>query len=181
MTTHPVHPSVTDTLYPTLLDHRDFLDDRVNYGLATDDPDRIPVAILAGTQAVIDTCCPGFAWVRVIRTFPTVSFPTPATSRVGCPSTLFAAEIELGVTRCALDVLDESGGWSLGHKEADSLQVHLDRTALLQTVVCDIAPACDCNTIQLGTWLPLPTTDCVGSTLTYTIAYDLCCDVISEV
>lgn len=55
---------------------------------------------VAGPPVVAD-CCGGYAWVRLISAYPSVDFPAQDTDAHRCPLGTFAANIELGISRCA--------------------------------------------------------------------------------
>jgi hypothetical protein len=180
MSSNTIPPfGVTDPLQPILEDIRSLLDDRVNYSLPPNSADRTLTLIPTGLETVIDNCCPGIAWVRVINVVPTVSFPSPANTMVGCPDTLFAANLELGVARCAAGI-DDDGTIPIEVLDAEAVAYGKDRSALIQTVICDMAVYFDCK-ISLGAWEPLATEGgCYGSTVQVAIPYRMCCDPQAE-
>lgn len=172
-------PDVTDPLNPILQDVRDFLHARVNLGLPAGHVDETTTLIVNGLESVIDHCCPGLAWVRVVNAFPTTNFPQPATTNVGCPDTLFGAQLELGIARCSC-VPDENGDMSVECLDEEAIQAGLDRSALFQVAICDLAGYFDCH-FNLGLWNPLAIEGgCFGGVLTITVPYDMCCDPIGE-
>lgn len=174
-------PSNTDPVFDLLDAIRDAFYIRLNNGIAA--ADLVEVAIVHGTQTVIDNCCPGYGWVRLARVFPSNTFPSPATTVVCCPKPMFAAEIELGSARCAT-VADDDGQITLADLEDEAVIAGLDRSAMIQTVLDDVPAATgfdtdDCEVV-LGTWQPIPTSGaCLGSTLTFTIPFDQCIDTIA--
>jgi hypothetical protein len=175
----PIIPDVTDPLQPILEDIRDLLSARVNHGLPPNHINFTPTLIPTGLETVIDNCCPGLAWVRVINVVPTTSFPSPANTMVGCPDTLFAANLELGVSRCAAGI-DEDGTIPIETLDYEAVQFGKDRSALIQTVICDMAVYFECK-ISLGAWEPLATQGgCYGSTVQVAIPYRMCCDPQAE-
>lgn len=178
----PTIPAVTDPLQPLLDSLEALLSARMNQGLSPSHEDYAPTIQSPGLQTVLDSCCPGLGWVRVVRAFPSVNFPQPATTRVGCPDLLFAAEIELGIARCAT-VPDEEGFVDPDDVTNDALQLGLDRSALFQLVTCDLPPilraesgGSDCR-MTLGEWTPLAEQGgCMGGTIRVTLPYRQCCD-----
>ncbi len=56
--------------------------------------------VSAGSPSGAD-CCAGYAWVRVLGSYPTTLFPTPETRPTNCFTAEIALQVEVGVTRCA--------------------------------------------------------------------------------
>lgn len=83
-----------------------------------DDPDAAPAE--------------GMAWVRINRRYPTENFPGTAT-RGTCASAL-AAELEIGVYRCAYTLDDHGRPPAPAQVTADALKVDADAHALLSAV-----------------------------------------------
>lgn len=171
-------PALTDPLQPILEDIRVLLDDRVNFPLAPGDSRRARSVIPVGIETVIDNCCPnGMSWVRVSRVYPTTNFPTQAITTVDCPGTLFAAELELGITRCAEVTQSRDGRISVERLDAEAVRIGIDRSALIQTVICDLPQILECKNIIAGMVRPLDVIGgCTGSIMDVTIAVNWCCD-----
>lgn len=173
-------PDLTDPLAPILNSISDALHARVNHPLPPGHVDETTTLIVDGLETVIDYCCPGLAWVRVVRTFPTISFPAQAT-RTGCPRPSWAAVLELGIARCAC-VPDDDGNMDLDCLREQAAQFGLDRAALIQTVMCDVCgDIIDCDDVSVGAWTPLAIQGgCGGGSIEVTVAYDQCCDDIAS-
>lgn len=173
-------PDLTDSLAPLLASITDALHQRVNHDLPPGHVDETTTLIVDGLETVIDYCCPGLAWVRVVRTYPSMSFPSQFTG-VGCPPPSWAAVIELGISRCACTP-DDDGNMDLSCLQEQATQFGLDRAALIQTVMCDVCGTIlDCDDVVAGQWTPLAIQGgCGGGTIEVTISYDQCCDDISS-
>ncbi len=74
----------------------------------------------------------GMAWVRINRRYPTENFPGMAT-KASCAAAL-AAELEIGVYRCAFTLTDAGRPPAPEQVTADALKVDADAHALLQAV-----------------------------------------------
>jgi hypothetical protein len=116
---------------------------------------------LAGTSA--DECCMGAAFVRVIRTFPSWSAPTPSNLSVSCAQPM-AAEFELSMWRCApmgtLQIPPSQALW-------DELNTDLlnDRATIMAAVCCFIGQR-DAKSVMYGDWQAVATEGgCAGSTM----------------
>lgn len=169
----------TDTLQPKLEALQTALQSLVNTNQYVADhisPDPITVDIIPGDQAIIDDCCPGYSWVRVVRAYPSISFPTPVTGRIDCPPPSFAADIEIGIVRCA-SVPDANGNPpTAADLLTDARIVGVDRSILFQAITC-VAVADLGRDLRLGSWVPMSTLGgCMGGAVTVTVAYRGCCD-----
>lgn len=176
-------PHLTDPLQPHLEHILDLLETRINHGV-DDDSDYSPVLQVSGLEAVIDSCCPGLGWLRVTRTFPSDNFPAPATTRAGCPVSMWACELEIGVARCACLVDEDTMVPDPDCLQQEVVQQGLDRSALQQLALCDLPShfkedgGSECR-IVIGQWQPIPTQGgCFGGSITITFPYRQCCDDI---
>lgn len=116
-----------------------------------------------------DECCQGAAFVRVLRTYPSWSVPTPAAMSVRCAQPQ-AVEFELSMWRCSpigtLETLPTQAEW-------DEINTDLlnDRATLMAAACCFIGLR-DPGSVMYGEWQPVPSDGgCVGST--FTIQADL--------
>jgi hypothetical protein len=167
-----------DYLAPILVDLRDILDEYLNSPVSGSPAlDVIDVKIIHDTQAIIDSCCPGMGWVRVERVAPTVA-PPNTTQLVKCPFPALLASIEFGVTRCAC-VPDENGNPPTDEcLEVEWQIASADRERLIQAIMCGAM----CNEdydIYVDSWVPQPTSNCMGQTLRFSIPYLAHCDEVS--
>lgn len=175
----------TDTLYER--EHRilDLLSARL-------DGFDVPVcrAFLApGQQVPWDTCCEcpsgseGQAWVAVERMYPVAPFPQQDAGAQRCHPTEYAADIVVGILRCAHTVDDQGNAPAAAVVTGDAAKVARDRKIILDTLLCDfLDDDADPGTFRLGAWTPLgPGGGCVGGSWSATIAVPACrCAEISE-
>lgn len=129
-----------------------------------------------GTEAVVDDCCSGTAWIRLISASPYTSFPTPALSRnrIDCPPSQWMMTVELGVARCACSLHDDGSPPDCCCMEDEVARAMSDRAAMNRAVFCCFADLVDCE-ITVGQYLPLSTTGgCLGGTIQVTFAFDEC-------
>ena len=118
----------------------------------------------------------GQAWVAVPRVFPSDNFPAETTDAHRCFPRGYAAEITVGVLRCAA-TLDEHGRPPPPEDVlADARKQSRDRQASLETIVCCLmGEDADPGIYRLGGWTPLgPDGGCVGGAWTVTVAVDSC-------
>jgi hypothetical protein len=125
-----------------------------------------------------DLCCSGLAWVRVVRTYPSVNFPNQDYRVDDCIRTARATEFEMGVVRCLPDHGADSGA-TCAEWTAVFSQVDADMGAMRRALCCfiDVAPTNPAFTGQLleGEWRPINGDGgCIGGTLNVTIGTD--CD-----
>lgn len=114
--------------------------------LAASPGGRVGVTLIApgGRPPPADWCCTGedgggptegMAWARINRRYPSSSFPSPDTLSRRCGAGAWAAEIELGVYRCA-HVLGEDGTPPAPELvTADALMCDADAAAM-QAAIC---------------------------------------------
>lgn len=111
-----------------------------------------------------DECCRGAAFVRVIRTFPSWSAPTPASMSTRCAQPM-AAEFEISMWRCApigdMNQAPRQSAWDELHEDLLN-----DRRTMLAAVCCFIGKR-NPGTVMYGDWQTVPTDGgCAGATMT---------------
>lgn len=100
--------------------------------------------LVPGSGPSLDFCsegcdggCPGEAWVRLLRAFPSSNFP--AQDGVAICTTLLAFEIEVGVGRC-LPVGQDNGQPPEDQETFDTARLQLaDMAAMRRAIVCCFA------------------------------------------
>jgi hypothetical protein len=122
----------------------------------------------------VDECCPGLAWVRVARVYPSWdSFPSEDNSWLPTGPLAYAVVLEMGVAFC-MPWADTEGGyesldppgtqdWASAH---DTLMQH-------QNLMRRAAACCWPHTTRrvVGGWTPLSGDGgCIGGTLTVTVS-----------
>lgn len=141
----------------------------VNQALNNPKPPNI-VGFRTGTEGQVlsatneDECCQGAAFVRILRTFPSWSVPTPAAVAMRCAQPM-AVEFELSMWRCSpvgtIGELPTQAQW-------DEINTDLlnDRATMMAAACCFIGVR-DSGTVMYGEWQPVPSDGgCVGSTMT---------------
>lgn len=123
-----------------------------------------------------DLCCSGFAWVRVLRIFPSVSFPQQDSSPNNCQRSSYAVEFEMGAVRC-LPFGDVQAGASCAEWTSVFLQVDEDAASMRRAVCClfDMIDAGMTNAVQIvkGDWTPIDGQGmCIGGTMRVTVQID---------
>lgn len=104
----------------------------------------------------------GMAWVRVNRRYPSGNFPGQATSPRACTGT--AAEMELGVYRCAATIDSDGVPPDPADVTADALKIDADSYAITAAIARMKWP------YVLGGWTVLgPTGGVVGGAQTFTV------------
>lgn len=128
------------------------------------------------SNPVLKPCCEsgGQAWARVIRTYPTTSFPRAdeSTDQSRCGTVQWASQIEIGVARCiCADICDCDA------KGENAESVYGDAEAVLRGVLCCIRDkTCDDVEYRItGQEMFGPQGGCGGSKLTVVVARELCC------
>lgn len=136
--------------------------------------------LTAGTSTAYDNCCQGQAWIRVVSVYPSKSFPTPDGSRFRCDHQMMAAELEIGVVRCAPTMDDDGNPPSVQAIEESFRVVHSDRVRVMRALSCCFRPEQGCEVINIGQWTPVAEQGgCVGGMTDVTISFndcDCCCD-----
>lgn len=82
-----------------------------------------------------DLCCSGLAWVRVLRIYPSISFPTQDSNPNDCQSSSYAVELEMGAVRC-LPFGNNNAGPSCDQWTAVFFQVDEDAAAMREAICC---------------------------------------------
>jgi len=84
---------------------------------------------------IYDECCVGLAWVRLVRQYPSRSFPDPDETASPCSVSRWALVLELGVARCAptgdAGTIPTCEDWT-----AAAVTHYADLAALRRTVCC---------------------------------------------
>lgn len=133
-----------------------------------------------GATAVWDTCCiddgrEGQLWVATTQVYPATGQLTPDTQPVRCQPSGFAADLIVGVLRCAHTLDDQGNPPTVEQVTADAEKVARDRTLIRDAILCDAGPRLDVGGYRLGGWVPLgPQGGCVGGQWTLTIALPSC-------
>jgi hypothetical protein len=138
--------------------------------------------IQPGAVAPWDACgmseggAEGQAWVAVERMYPVRDFPTPHTP--ARPEAVeYAADIVVGVLRCAATVDDEGRPPPVEAVMADSVAQTRDAGILRDVLLCCFVPAVGASVGEfvLGSWEPLgPLGGCVGGQWRATIQVPGC-------
>lgn len=144
----------------------------------------VPVcrAFLApGAQVPWDTCCDcgsgaeGQAWVAVERMYPANGLAQD-TSPQRCHPREYAADVVVGILRCAHTVDDQGNAPAASVVSADAEKVARDRKILRDALLCGfVGEEGDPGEFRLGVWQPLgPGGGCVGGAWSATIAVPAC-------
>lgn len=120
-----------------------------------------------------DECCSGLAWVRVVRIYPSINFPSPADGPEICIQTSYAVELELGAARCH-SFGTTAAGPSCDTWTAEFLQVDADAAAMRRAVLCCFAPQMEglwgSDQFVMGEWVPFGAEGgCIGGTMSVTV------------
>lgn len=134
-----------------------------------------------GAQVPWDTCCEcrdggeGQAWVVVDRFYPADGLAQDVSAQ-RCHPSGYAADLTVGVLRCAHTVDDRGEAPSAVTVTGDADKVARDRQAVRDALLCDVlGPDADPGTFRLGVWQPLgPSGGCVGGSWQATIAVPAC-------
>ena len=135
-----------------------------------------------GANAPWDACgdaddgAEGQAWVAVGRVYPSDNFPAETVDAHRCFPRGFAADVTVGILRCAATVDDHGSAPSAAQVTADAVKVSRDRAIALDAIVCClIGDDADPGEYRMGGWTPLgPDGGCVGGTWTVTVAVPAC-------
>lgn len=138
--------------------------------------------VAPGAQVPWDVCCgcsagvEGQAWVAVERVYPVAPFPQQDSGAQRCHPSEYAADLVVGILRCAHTVDDQGEPPAAATVTADAGKVARDRKLMLDTLLCDFAGVdADPGTFRLGFWQPLgPSGGCVGGSWTATVALPAC-------
>jgi hypothetical protein len=123
-----------------------------------------------GSTAPWDACgvtaggAEGQAWVAIERVYATEDFPAEATLAHRCRPSGFAANVVLGVLRCAATLDDQGRPPSPEAVTLDAVKVSRDRAIMLESILCCyVDDNTDPGEFRLGGWEPLgPNGGCVG-------------------
>jgi hypothetical protein len=132
------------------------------------------VQVEALLSTLVDECCEGLAWVRVINAYPsTDNFPIIDQAPSRCGPLRWAVVLELGIARCAptppANVLTTAAQWT------DITLALLDDSAALRRALCCFGDAEPDRLSVVGVWAPLPVLGgCLGGTQLLTVAVDAC-------
>jgi hypothetical protein len=125
--------------------------------------------VSAGVVAYDHCCDGGQLWVGIDRVFAYDRFPAPA-GILNCTPPL-AADIVIGILRCAPTLNDKGEAPSAETLTASSAQVYEDAYAVVQGVLCCLVPTQRERLFVMGNQRPLgPQGGCVGSELRLTVA-----------
>lgn len=119
-----------------------------------------------------DLCCEGFAWVRVLRVYPSRSFPSQDTTATYCGTQSRTIEFEMGAIRC-LPFGDETAGPGCDAWTAVFLQVDED-AASMRRALCCMALQLDPGALMLeGEWTPINGQGgCIGGSMAVSLSTD---------
>jgi hypothetical protein len=119
-----------------------------------------------------DECCEGLGWVRPGAIYPSTNdFPNPDQGVSSCGPDRWAAQLELGVVRCAptpdAQTLTSADEWNDA-----TIQILADAAAMRRALYClETAPAMQDRLWVAGPWTPTPTEGgCMGGTHLLTVA-----------
>lgn len=131
--------------------------------------------ISPGATVAWDDCCEGQLWVRVVSIHPTGAPYPGQDTRQNCGVLLWAANLAVGVLRCAAVVNDQGQAPSPATLTAEAHRMLADEAALSEAVRCCFAPNHEYLKTTLGAWTPLgPDGGCVGGEWALTISVDVC-------
>lgn len=135
-----------------------------------------------GANAPWDACgesgdgAEGQAWVAVSRIYPSDNFPAEMVDAHRCFPRGYAAEVTVGILRCAATIDDQGHAPSAEAVTLDAIKTSRDRAIALDAIVCCfIGDDAEPGEYRMGAWTPLgPDGGCVGGTWTVTVAVDSC-------
>lgn len=131
----------------------------------------VPYSI--GTQE--NLCCTGLAWVRIVRIYPTTSFPLEDQTALACPASAYAVELEMGAVRCLPDHGAQSGA-TCEEWTAAFLAVDEDAATMRKALCCmednlGVHPVGE--QFLPGQWSPVDGQGmCIGGTMLVTYGFD---------
>ena len=139
----------------------------------------VGLATLApGTTVAWDNCCEpgGQLYVRLVEVFPTAgttaAFPS-IDSQQQCGVSMLAAQLAVGVIRCAHTVDDEGNPPTAQEMTVDALKTTEDMSSLLQAITCCWGP--EQRQWKLSNWTPQGVRGgCVGGEWTVYVAVSPC-------
>ena len=127
-------------------------------------------AFVAAGAVAWDSCCDGGQmWVGIERVYATGAFPSPA-SVITCSPQL-AADLVVGILRCAPTLNDQGEAPSPERLTESAAQVYEDAYAVVQGVLCCLVPTSKARPFVMGIQRPVgPQGGCCGSELRLTVA-----------
>lgn len=163
---------------------RNLLDCYRVYLLEQDDPPAVITMrsgevtgqLTAVSGGVVDECCPGLAWVRLVRFYPTDAFPSEREGWTPCGPAGWAVVLEMGALRCApfgdASRVPTDAEWS-----AAVLQQMQDAAAMRKAVDCCFGQLVVSETMVAAAWEERqPEGMCMGGTQQITVLVDACND-----
>jgi hypothetical protein len=130
-----------------------------------------PSRALVSVGAVAwDSCCDGGQlWVGVERIFAYNQFPVPATTVMCMPP--LAADLVVGVLRCAPVMTDQGDAPSPEVLTASAAQIYEDAYTVNSAVLCCLSEHHRARPFVMGPQRPVgPAGGCVGTELRFTVA-----------
>lgn len=122
-------------------------------------------------EPVVADCCSGYAWVRLINAYPTLDFPAQDTEARRCPLGLWAAVIEIGISRCAAQPCDTLGNVCC-ESEAAASAILLDDFDRMRFVL-DCCLGIPGDTVVPGQWsVRGPEGGCLTSSMRATFLFE---------
>lgn len=120
-------------------------------------------------------CCSGLGWVRVAGIWPSsgAAFPEPDALADKCGPLRYAAQLELGIARCApttdIRTIPTADQWN------EVTATVLDDAAAMRRAVCCWTDLNKDALHLIGAWQPLLVQGgCLGGTMTVTVATPAC-------
>jgi hypothetical protein len=134
--------------------------------------------LIVGEPSVPE-CCGGYAWVRLVNAYPSVEFPSLDTEPRRCPLNLWAAVVEIGITRCAPKACDQLGNVCC-ESELEATLVMLDDFRLLRSLLGCCVPIPSDGIIP-GTWnVQGPEGGCLVTSMLATFRFEEDAQVVPE-
>ena len=132
--------------------------------------------VVPGLSVPWDECCPcsnyreGQAWVRIAGVQASSTFPGGADPH-RCGPKQYAADLAVGVLRCAHTLDDAGNPPSAATITGDADKVSRDRAILRDAIVGRYFPTLDPGDMVLRSWAPLgPSGGCVGGEWTLAVS-----------
>lgn len=125
-------------------------------------------ALLApGTEAVLDECCDGMLWVRLVSL-------APVYDRNRC-MTYQTADVEVGLVRCVSTIDDAGNAPSPEQQTWETLQMVKDMQELRNSLLCCVPEVKRVLGSSLNQWAPQgPEGGCAGGTWSLTLRFAAC-------
>lgn len=127
-------------------------------------------AFVAAGAVAWDSCCDGGQlWVGIDRIFAYGNFPAPAGVATCMPP--LAADLSIGVLRCAPTLNDQGEAPTAAQLTTSGAQVWEDAYAVITAIACCLGEHARARPFVMGNQRPLgPAGACVGSELKVTVA-----------